>query len=157
APALTELAPGCPLVDAIVRRPIITLQDVRSDAEREQLERFGAEVALALSHDGKLHGFLLLGPKESGYYGAEDLNLLSALAPIATLARQSAAGRGAIEALNRDLQTKVEKISEQQGRILALQRQLFRQEAGAAAPPEVPPEAAPAVTDDSEMVGSSVV
>src|SRR5207244_7835656 len=77
-PVLTELAPGCPLVDAIQRRPVVTLQDVRSEAEREQLELLGAEVALALSHDGKLHGFLLLGPKESGYYETEDINLLSA-------------------------------------------------------------------------------
>ena len=156
APVLTELAPGCPLVDALQRRPFVSIQNAQSDAEGEQLEWLGAEIALALSHDGKLHGFLILGPKESGYYEDEDINLLKALAPIATLALQSAAGRGAIETLNRDLQAKVEKISEQQGRILALQRQLFRQEGQTTAP--TPPTTVPvAYSDESEMVGSSVI
>ena len=40
------------------------------------------------------------------------------------LALVSAEGHRTIEALNRELQTKVEKIAEQQRRILALQSQL---------------------------------
>ena len=51
----------------------------------------------------------------------DDLNLLAAFAQITALALASAEGHRTIEALNRDLQTKVEKISEQQRRILALQ------------------------------------
>lgn len=155
-PALTELAHGCPLVDALQRQSLLTLPSRRDHAACEQLEAVGGEIAVALSHEGKLLGFLVLGPKASGFYGPEDFNLLAALAPIAALALQSAAGRRAIHVLNRDLQEKVEKISEQQGRILALQRQLLRQEstagAGAAdASPAVPP------TTEPEIVGSSAV
>ena len=48
----------------------------------------------------------------------------AAFAQITVLAFVSAEKHRAIEALNRDLQTKVEKIAEQQRRIMALQSQL---------------------------------
>src|SRR5262249_13406300 len=54
-------------------------------------------------------------------------NLLATFAQLTALALESADGHRTIEALNRDLQTKVEKISEQQRRIIALQSQLMRQ------------------------------
>jgi len=65
-------------------------------------------------------------PKETPYR-AEDWSLLSAFAQITTVAFESAAKHRTIEALNQDLQAKVEKIAEQQRRILALQTQLHRQ------------------------------
>jgi transcriptional regulator with GAF, ATPase, and Fis domain len=145
-PPLTELAPGCPLVDALQRHTLLTIGLTRDPAE-EQLELLGGEVALALSHEGRLLGFLIVGQKATGFYQAEDYNLLSALAPIAALALQSAAGRRAIESLNREVQLKVEKISEQQERIMALQRQLTRQATEA-----------PATADaENTLVGSSAV
>src|SRR5205823_1471813 len=49
---------------------------------------------------------------------------------ITALALVSAEGHQTIELLNRDLQAKVEKIAEQQRRILALQSQLRRQGSG---------------------------
>jgi transcriptional regulator with GAF, ATPase, and Fis domain len=156
-PALTELAPGCPLVDLLQRRTLLALGLTRDSAE-EQLELLGGEVALALSHEGRLLGFLILGPKATGFYQAVDYNLLSAVAPIAALALQSAGGRRAIEALNREVQLKVEKISEQQERILALQRQLVRQGAESLpADTATAPSAAATADSENTLVGSSAV
>jgi DNA-binding NtrC family response regulator len=53
--------------------------------------------------------------------------LLAAFAPFTALALASAEGHRTIETLNRDLQSKVDKISEQQRRILVLQQQLTSQ------------------------------
>jgi transcriptional regulator with GAF, ATPase, and Fis domain len=155
-PQLAELAPGCPLVDALQRQAVLSLQSRRDEAACQQLEGLGGEVALALGHENRLLGFLILGAKPSGFFGSDDLNLLAALAPIAALALQSASGRRAIQVLNHDLQEKVEKISEQQGRILALQRQLVLQK-GAPGQTEVSSGAAPPVSEEREIVGSSVV
>jgi transcriptional regulator with GAF, ATPase, and Fis domain len=93
-----------------------------------KLRALGGEVAVALEHEGRLRAILVLGPKaDGGAYSAEDLDLLAAFAPFTALALASADGNRTIEGLNRDLQTKVEKISEQQRRILALQQQLTTQ------------------------------
>src|SRR5205807_9976974 len=59
---------------------------------------------------------------------------------LTVLALESAEGNRTIELLNRDLQTKVEKISEQQRRILALQSQLRKQSLLRRPPPGPPPE-----------------
>ena len=84
-------------------------------------------------HEGQLLGILLLGrateprglaTEMSGGYTAEDLHLLTAFAQMTVLALVSAEGHRKIETLNRELQTKVEKIAEQQRRIMTLQSQL---------------------------------
>jgi transcriptional regulator with GAF, ATPase, and Fis domain len=80
-------------------------------------------VAQALYHEGQLLGLLVLGPRGGGY-GAEDMNLLAAIAQISALALVGAEGHRTIDMLNRELQAKVEKIAEQQRRILTLQNQL---------------------------------
>src|SRR5262249_22148895 len=95
-----------------------------AEPARRQLRLLGGEVAQALTHEGQLLGLLVLGPKDTGFYGPDDLTLLTAFAQLSVLALVSAEGHRTIEALNRDLQTKVEKIAEQQRRILALQNQL---------------------------------
>jgi transcriptional regulator with GAF, ATPase, and Fis domain len=61
-----------------------------------------------------------------GPYGADDLNLLAAFSQLTALALESAQGHHTIEGLNRDLKNKLEKISEQQRRIVALQSQLTK-------------------------------
>jgi transcriptional regulator with GAF, ATPase, and Fis domain len=126
APPLVELSPGCPLVEALVNRgPLLARpRSTPPDAAQRQLYFLGGEVAHALMHEGQLLGILLLGAKELADYTAEDFNLLSAFAQITVLALLSAEGHRTIEALNKELQTKVEKIAEQQRRILALQSQL---------------------------------
>ena len=84
----------------------------------------GGEVAQALAHEGQLLGLLVLGPKDGAAYSPDDLTLLTAFAQLSALALVSAEGHRTIESLNRELQVKVEKIAEQQRRILALQTQL---------------------------------
>jgi transcriptional regulator with PAS, ATPase and Fis domain len=126
-PPLAELAPGCPLVDTLQRQAMVSLRRDRwaiGDADLGQLRFLGGEVAQGLNHEGHLLALLILGPKDSGFYTQEDFNLLAALAQITALALENAERHRTIETLNRDLHTKVEKISEQQRRIMALQSQL---------------------------------
>jgi transcriptional regulator with GAF, ATPase, and Fis domain len=136
-PPLTELSSGCPLIEAFHRapgnadpgNPGLALRAPRSalaieDPARRQLHLLGGAVAYPLDHEEQMLGLLVLGPKESGDYSSEDFNLLAAFARLTVLALVSAEGHRTIEGLNRDLQAKVEKIAEQQRRILALQSQL---------------------------------
>jgi transcriptional regulator with GAF, ATPase, and Fis domain len=130
APPLTELSSGCPLVEALAGGEAVMAHGkpgAPPSAAQRQLALLGGEVAQALAHEGRLLALLILGGRDVGPYRAEDLNLLSAFGQITVLALGSAAGHRTIEQLNRDLQAKVEKISEQQRRILALQSQLRRQ------------------------------
>jgi transcriptional regulator with GAF, ATPase, and Fis domain len=155
APPLTELATGCPLIEAVEGGKAVGARARAgwppTPAQR-QLHFLGGDLAQPLIHEGTLRALLILGPKGSAYR-QEDLDLLAAFAQITVLALGSAEGHRTIELLNRDLQTKVEKISEQQRRILALQSQLRRQKTedvppaasdrpspaeGAAAPAELP-------------------
>ena len=158
APEAQMLVARSPLVEALQRQGLLTLQAGRDADACQQLRKLGGEIALGLSHEGKILGILILGPKAAGFYQSEDMNLLSALAPIAALALQNVAGRRAIESLNRDLQTKVEKISEQQERILALQRQLMRQSAIELQRRDMPDgTAANLDIVETDLVGSSAV
>jgi transcriptional regulator with GAF, ATPase, and Fis domain len=129
-PPLAELALGCPLVDALHKHAALTDRRdswVPAEAAQGQLRFLGGAVAQALVHEGHLLALLILGPKDSGPYRADDLNLLAALAQVTALALENAERHRTIDGLNRDLQEKVEKISEQQRRILALQSQLTSQ------------------------------
>jgi transcriptional regulator with GAF, ATPase, and Fis domain len=158
APPLSELSSGCPLIEAMSVHSAIVAPAGRgtvADPLQRQLRFLGGEVAHALAHEGQLLALLVLGPKSLGYYGPEDLNVLAAFSQLAALALKSAERHRTIEALNRDLQTKVQKISEQQGRILALQSQLTRQ----AAPAELVSAAAAAAsaTPPGGIIGSSAI
>jgi len=153
-PPLLELSLGCPLIEAVQRRNAVVASGGRAasdDAVQRQLRFLGGEVGHALAHEGELLALLVLGPRALGPYGAEEFNLLAAFTQLTALALKSAERHRTIEGLNRELQTKLEKISEQQRRILALQSQLTRQ---TPPPPDVP-AAAPAVLPSSGMIGSS--
>jgi transcriptional regulator with GAF, ATPase, and Fis domain len=126
---------GRPLRRAALLGPAAPPEEASSDEWRGEGEsksalasRFGfpVEVARPLTHEGRLLAVLLLGPRGRGPYRPEDLSLLAALAQMTALALAGAEGHHTIELLNQDLQTKVEKIAEQQRRILALQSQLRR-------------------------------
>ncbi len=135
APPLTELSSGCPLVEALAGGAVVTARfkpAAGPDPAQRQLQRLGGEVAQALVHEGRLLALLILGARDVGPYRPEDLNLLAAFGQITVLALGSAEGHRTIEQLNRELQAKVEKISEQQRRIMALQSQLRRQNEPAA-------------------------
>jgi transcriptional regulator with GAF, ATPase, and Fis domain len=154
-PPLVELSPGCPLVEALQARPVLLEQPGRSTVSnpvQRQLRFLGGSLAHALVDEGELLGLLVLGPKDLGhYYSWEDINVLGAFTRLTSLALKSAERHQIIEGLNRELQTKVEKISEQQRRILALQSQLTRQ--------TTPPESAEAAPPPASggMIGSSPV
>ncbi len=127
APA--ELPNNAPLIEAL--RPGLGLEcpdaaEGIGTPAQQQIRNLGGEVAQPLLSDGAILAVLVLGPKETPYR-AEDWSLLSAFAQITTVAFESAAKHRTIESLNQDLQAKVEKIAEQQRRILALQTQLHRQ------------------------------
>jgi len=139
-PALTELSSGCPLVETLLSHSTLSLPwaagngvaSVDASGSR-QLHFLGGVLAQGLLHEGQLLGILVLGsPTEprglaaetTGGYTAEDLHLLTAFAQMTVLALVSAEGHRKIETLNRELQTKVEKIAEQNRRIMALQSQL---------------------------------
>jgi DNA-binding NtrC family response regulator len=125
-PGLTELSSGCPLVEALREQGTAgppPVPPLAAPAQR-QLLFVGGEVAQALLHEGQLLGLLVLGPKEAGAYSVEEVQLLAAFAQLTVPALVSAEGRRTIETLGHDLQAKVEKIAEQQRRILALQSQL---------------------------------
>ena len=165
APPLAELSPGCPLVEELQHRGVLVRRDGQAAANepaQRQLRLLGGEVAHALAHEGKLLALLVLGPKDLSFYSSEDLNLLAAFAQLTALALESAEGHHTIEILNRDLRAKVDKISEQQRRILALQSQLTRQpavtdaEAGRAPNGEPPPGTEP-LTAKGGILGSSPV
>jgi transcriptional regulator with GAF, ATPase, and Fis domain len=100
-------------------------QGLATAPAQRQLRFLGGVLAYALVQEGQLLALLILGPKELGLYGHEDLNLLAAFAQLTALALESAERHRTIEGLNRELRAKVEKISEQQRRILALQGQLM--------------------------------
>jgi transcriptional regulator with GAF, ATPase, and Fis domain len=125
-PPLTELSSGCPLVEALQAEPTRRARPWIGpiDPAQRQLLFLGADVAHALSHEGQLLGLLLLAPRARAPYSDEDVNLLSAIVQLSVLALVSAEGHRTIEGLNRELQNKVEKIAEQQRRILFLQSQL---------------------------------
>jgi transcriptional regulator with GAF, ATPase, and Fis domain len=128
-PALVALPPGCPLVEAVAQRGAVTAAGRGpADAAQRQLQFLGGGAAQALIHEGELLGLLVLGPRAGSAYTPEDYNLLAAFAQVTVLALVSAEGHRTMEALNRDLQGKVEKIAEQQRRILALQSQLLRKD-----------------------------
>jgi DNA-binding NtrC family response regulator len=85
----------------------------------------GGEIATPLQSDGQIAGVLVLGPKRSGMpYEDEELAFLAALGSVATLAIYSCETQATLESLNHDLREKVEKIAEQQRRILILQDQI---------------------------------
>jgi transcriptional regulator with GAF, ATPase, and Fis domain len=161
-PSLTELPPGSPLIDALLQSPLVRVPSVLggwAPAQR-QLASLGGEIALALRHEGRVLAVVVVGPRQVGRYEIEELHLLTTFAQLASLALQSARGRQQIEALNRDLQAKVEKISEQQRRIVALQSQLLRESSnGSEAPaPETPATpASQGLRLSRPIIGSSVL
>jgi len=129
-PDRPALAADHPLVARLRRSPSLRLPqalppDGRPDPATDALAALGGQAVHALEADGDLVGLLVLGPKRSGMpYEDEELAFLGALTSVATLALHSAGIQQTLEVLNLDLRHKVDKIAEQQRRILILQDQL---------------------------------
>ena len=114
-----RLAAECPAVQELSARTIVT--------ESRVLREMGAALGCVLETEGAAVGLILLGPKEDGTpYSPEDQNFLLALARTAALALRGAQGHRTINSLKEELQDKVQKIAEQQRRIMILQSELNR-------------------------------
>ncbi|MFM7148496.1 MAG: sigma-54 interaction domain-containing protein, partial [Gemmataceae bacterium] len=149
-PPLTELSSGCPLIEAIRNSGRFAVESPGNPPASRQLRFLHGVVAQALTHEGQLLGLLLLGPRQSGSYSGEDLHILSSVCQITVLAFLNAEGHRTIDTLNRELKEKVEKIAEQQRRILALQSQLKREETS-----RPPAGVSPVVVVDPQSVAAS--
>ncbi len=130
APDQTSLAADNPLVARLRQLSAIRLSHALSipgvaDPATDAMIALGGEAATAVGGEGHFAGLLVLGPKRSGMpYEDEEMAFLGALSSVATLVLHSADVQETLENLNQDLRDKVEKISEQQRRILILQDQL---------------------------------
>jgi transcriptional regulator with GAF, ATPase, and Fis domain len=129
-----ELGLESPLLERLAREPgtfrvSLAMDPVTgSDAATDVLIALGGEIAVPLHAEGNLVGLIVLGPKWSGLpYEDEEAAFVGALGSVATMALHSADIQHTLSALNRELRDKVEKIAEQQRRILILQDQLTGQ------------------------------
>ena len=104
--------------------PGSSIQRVHSgDSGEQQLVRaMNAELITGLEVDGEVAGFVALGPKPSGAaFTAEDVTFLTAMGRITGVALHCAKVHEDVSRLNEDLLRKIEKIGEQDRRILMLQ------------------------------------
>ena len=83
-----------------------------------------AGIMQPLLHDGRPLGALFLADPMEGPLTREEKAQIQALAQVASLALASTRGYRMIDTLSREMQSKVDKIAEQQRRILSLQTQL---------------------------------
>ena len=157
------LAQNHPLVDRLRRVPglrlphSVTLDGAPDDPATDAMIALGGEAASALEADGGLAGVLVLGPKRSGMpYEDEELAFLAALSSVATLALHSAGIQETLEGLNLELRDKVEKIAEQQRRILILQDQLTDRAGDLGDPVDRPVAAESSVFDRIKGSGPAV-
>ncbi len=109
-----------------------------------------------LIHDGRLLGALFLADPVEGPMSREEKTQVRAMAQVASLALASTRGYRLIDALSREMQSKVDKIAEQQRRILSLQTQLrsrveTQETGGTTADPASPVK----ITNPSGIIGSS--
>ena len=158
-PVLIDLPTDAPLIEAMRRGLGLEcpyLAEGAGTPAQKQMRALGGDVAQPLLSEGELLAVLVLGDKETPFR-AEDWSLLSAFAQITVVALESAAKHRAIEGLNQDLQAKVEKIAEQQRRILALQTQLHRQAVVKPAAPRPVEAEIPPAPNIGGIVGSSPV
>lgn len=132
-PESSRIERESPLVAYLGRHGILSLDDPAvpgdgdSAAAKDVMISQGAEIAVGLEASGRLAGFMLIGPKPSGLpYEPEESAFLRALGSVAGLGLHSVEMQTTLEAANRELRDKVEKIAEQQRRILVLQDQLAR-------------------------------
>ena len=136
-PERTSLAEDNPVVRRLAEQPTVRLPGAigrsAADPVADALIALGVEIAAALNSEEELAGVLVLGPKRNGLpYDDEEQAFLAALASVAAMALHSASIHRTLEELNRELRDKVEKIAEQQRRILILQDQLVGSDRSAA-------------------------
>jgi DNA-binding NtrC family response regulator len=135
-PEERTLEPNDPLVERLrvcstVRAPHGLAPTGAADPAADTMIALGGDVARTLEADGASVGLMVLGPKRNGLpYEDEEVAFLGALSSVAMLALHSAGIQQTLERLNLELRDKVEKIAEQQRRILILQDQLTERAQG---------------------------
>jgi transcriptional regulator with GAF, ATPase, and Fis domain len=154
-----ELSSSSALVAALTERGLadrLTLPP--SHPVRHDLAMLRGDLAVGLTHENQILGVMVLSRVVGQPPSPGDAKLLAAFAPIAAVALAGAEVRRSVESLNRELQMKVEKISEQQRRIFSLQQQLVAQSRRfpTTVNTESPPVAIPAPLSALDaMIGSS--
>jgi transcriptional regulator with GAF, ATPase, and Fis domain/uncharacterized membrane protein YhaH (DUF805 family) len=159
-----SLAADNPLVARLHQAPTFRLSHATAlssgaDVVSDALIALGGEAAAALGSDGELGGLLVLGPKRSGMpYEDEEMAFLGALGSVATLVLHSSDIQETLENLNQELRDKVDKIAEQQRRILILQEQLRERAAREAStqPAEPGGAARPVVVDGNPDIFEAI-
>ncbi|MEW4489295.1 sigma 54-interacting transcriptional regulator [Thalassoglobus sp. JC818] len=92
---------------------------------QELIRRLGAEAIHGLEIQGALAGILVLGAKPAHKsYSAEDVAFVTAMARVASIALHCATVQKDVSRLNQDLKLKIEKISDQERQLSALQKEL---------------------------------
>ncbi len=129
-PEQTKLADDNALVRRVAEKRLIRVPGHGTagpaDAATDAMIALGGEVALALDSDGVASAMLVLGPKRSGRpFEDDEIAFLGALCSVGSLALRTAATHQTLENLNQQLRDKVDKIAEQQRRILILQDKLL--------------------------------
>lgn len=130
SPPQLQLIAGTPLVDTLQELPMVRIRQaggISPEPAQRQLRELHGELALPLRYETTLLAILIIGHREGRVLDVPALHLLSTFSQLAGLALHGAEGHAAMETLNHDLQDKVQKISEQQRRIVTLQSQLLQQ------------------------------
>ena len=138
-PKQRSLLVGTPLVDTLQELPLVRVRQaggLSPEPAQRQLKELMGELALPLRYETTLLAILVVGQREGSTLDIPTLHLLTTFSQIAGLALHGAEGHAAIETLNHELQDKVQKISEQQRRIVTLQSQLSQMGASKSLPNE---------------------
>ena len=114
------IEPGSPLVRCLdLRRQPMTRERVEEDPALEDyrtgcldvMDRLGVTLVVPFVFQGRLTGFLSLGPKRSGFgYSSQDLGLLRLLANSSALALEHARAYDALQEANADLRAAVRRV-----------------------------------------------
>lgn len=160
-PKQQSLILGTPLVNTLQELPMVRVRQsggISPEPAQKQLRELGAEIALPLRYENTLLAILMVGPREGNPLDVHLLHLLTTFSQIAGLALHGAEGHAAMESLNRDLQDKVQKISEQQRRIVTLQSQLSQLGGTKSSPTELAVSATPLppTKDPASVPGYSI-
>ncbi|MFT3878585.1 MAG: sigma 54-interacting transcriptional regulator [Gemmatales bacterium] len=157
-PKQKSLLVGTPLVDTLAELPMVRVHHaggISPEPAQRQLRELGGELALPLRHENMMLAILIVGQQEGSTLDIPTLHLLTTFSQIAGLALHGAEGHAAIETLNHELQDKVQKISEQQRRIVMLQSQLSQMGASKSLPADsviIPPS--PLAKDPASVPGA---
>ena len=135
-----------------------TLKSSVGGAGAKALQTYGAELGFLLELEGAIVGAAFFGPRTDGDpYTPEDQNFLTALTRTTALALSTAQGHRTILSLKEELQEKVDKIADQQRRIMYLQGELLTRSDAESRPDEPAGAAAAPPTNEvwrSEILGA---